>query len=54
MSSYKIISTDLDGTLFDEHGRISPENEAAIKELCARGVLVVPNSGRCLSEMPVI
>ncbi|MBQ2757302.1 MAG: HAD family phosphatase [Clostridia bacterium] len=54
MSSYKIISTDLDGTLFDEHGRISPENEAAIRELCARGVLVVPNSGRCLSEMPAI
>ncbi|MBE6604170.1 MAG: HAD family phosphatase [Ruminococcaceae bacterium] len=54
MSTYKIISTDLDGTLFNEHGVISPENEAAIKELHERGVLVVPNSGRCLSEMPAI
>lgn len=52
MSTYKIISTDLDGTLFDEKGRISPENDAAIKELTARGVLVVPNSGRCMIEMP--
>lgn len=54
MSTYKIISTDLDGTLFDEHGGISPENEAAIRELHERGVLVVPNSGRCLLEMPDI
>lgn len=52
MSTYKIIATDLDGTLFNEHKEISAENEAAIKELHARGVLVVPNSGRCMIEMP--
>ena len=54
MNTYKIISTDLDGTLFDEKGHISAENEAAIRELTARGVLVVPNSGRCMAEMPAI
>ncbi|MBQ9801567.1 MAG: HAD family phosphatase [Clostridia bacterium] len=52
MQAYKILSTDLDGTLFNERGTISAENNAAIKEMTERGVLVVPNSGRTLAEMP--
>ena len=52
--SYKIIATDLDGTLFNSQGKISDENFEAIKELTDRGILVVPASGRAYREMPSI
>ena len=52
MNRYKIIATDLDGTLFDSQKRVSPENRAAIREITKRGIAVVPSSGRTLSEMP--
>ena len=49
-----IIASDLDGTLLAEKDTISPENEAAIKELTERGALFVPCSGRTFSEMPKV
>lgn len=49
---YRIIASDLDGTLFNNRSRISDENIAAIRELTARGVHFVPSSGRALSEIP--
>ena len=52
MKRYKIIATDLDGTLFDSQKRVSPENRAAIRALTELGIAVVPSSGRTLSEMP--
>lgn len=52
--SYKIIATDLDGTLFNSQGKISEENLEAIKELTDLGILVVPASGRAYREMPSI
>lgn len=52
MPKYKIIASDLDGTLFDDEKCVSAENRAAIKELTAMGVAFVPSSGRTLSEMP--
>lgn len=52
MPRYKIIATDLDGTLFDSRGAISEENVAAIRALTEKGVWVVPSSGRTLHEMP--
>ena len=52
MSSYKIVASDLDGTLFDSKVRISEENNTAIKELHERGIYFVPSSGRTLCEMP--
>ena len=44
MNRYKIIATDLDGTLFDSQKRVSPENRAAIREITKRGIAVVPSS----------
>lgn len=52
MPTYKILSTDLDGTLFTHGAHISAENQQAIEQLTDRGVLFVPNSGRTLTEMP--
>lgn len=49
---YQLIATDLDGTLLDESGRLSPENLKALEILTRMGVTVVPASGRALEEMP--
>lgn len=50
--NYKIVATDLDGTLLNTDQLVSPENEAAIKELTQMGVHVVASTGRALWEMP--
>ena len=49
---YRLIACDLDGTLFDSHGRLREENSIAINELTAIGVRFVPASGRPLSDIP--
>lgn len=52
MSNYRIVASDLDGTLFTTKGKVSKENEEAIRALTERGVLFVPSSGRALYEIP--
>lgn len=52
MSQYKIIASDLDGTLLNKDMHVSPENFEAIRQLVAEGVLFVPASGRAMYEMP--
>lgn len=52
MAEYKIVASDLDGTLLDSNGKLSKENLEAISSLNERGVLFVPASGRSLSEIP--
>lgn len=52
MPAYRILSTDLDGTLFAGGTYISEENQTAIDTLTDMGVLFVPNSGRSLAEIP--
>ena len=52
MNKYKIIATDLDGTLLNSSQHISPENEQAMKVLSEMGVHIVPSTGRALWEMP--
>lgn len=55
MSNYKIVASDLDGTLLNSNDRISEENWQAIREMTARGVYFVPCTGRTLHEMdPVL
>ncbi len=51
--NYRLVATDLDGTLLDREGKISTENWSAIEEMKARRVHFVPASGRCLAELPV-
>ena len=52
MPNYQIISSDLDGTLLDSRGTVSPENLAAIQKMTELGVYFVPSSGRTLGEIP--
>jgi Cof subfamily protein (haloacid dehalogenase superfamily) len=48
----KIISLDLDGTLLDSQKRLSDVNRAALEEAAAKGVLIVPTTGRFFGMMP--
>lgn len=50
--NYKLISTDLDGTLLDSHESISPENTKIMKKLSDAGIIIAVNTGRTLFEMP--
>ena len=52
MANYKIVFSDLDGTLLNSQGILTPENEQAIKELSRKNILLVPTTGRALSEVP--
>ncbi|HEB4991299.1 sugar-phosphatase [Aeromonas hydrophila] len=48
---YKLIALDMDGTLLNSQGQISPRTHAAIAAARARGVTVVLASGRPLEGM---
>ena len=48
----KIISLDLDGTLLDSQKRLSEENRASLEEAAAKGVHIVPTTGRFFGMMP--
>lgn len=54
MKSYKIIASDLDGTLLNNKSLVSEENIEAIKKLSEKGVFFVPSTGRSLSEIPTV
>ena len=49
--NYKIISSDLDGTLLNEDMLVSEENRRAVKEYTDMGGVFVPNSGRSFGEI---
>ena len=51
---YKLIASDLDGTLFNKKGELSKQNYDAIKTLYEIGVYFVPTSGRSYGEMPKV
>lgn len=51
--SYKIVASDLDGTLLNSRSKVSNENLLAISELTKKGVYFVPSTGRTFSEIPV-
>ena len=52
MRDYKIVCSDLDGTLLNDKSEISKENLLAIDELVKRGIHFVPSTGRTFSEIP--
>lgn len=47
---YRLLITDLDGTLLDRQGRVSARNLDAIRRLQDSGVEVIPATGRALRE----
>ena len=48
---YKIVASDLDGTLLNTSGQVSEENLQAMEMLMKRGIQFVPCTGRTLMEM---
>lgn len=48
----RLISFDLDGTFLDDNKNIPPENQRAIEEAAARGVHIVPATGRTYTGLP--
>ncbi|MBQ8388434.1 MAG: Cof-type HAD-IIB family hydrolase [Clostridia bacterium] len=49
---YKLLFSDLDGTLLNSRIEVSEENRLAIRKMTEMGVIFVPSSGRTLYEMP--
>ncbi len=52
MNPIKLIALDLDGTLLDTEKRLSLRNRAALEAAAARGVEIVPTTGRFFGMMP--
>ena len=52
MVEIKIIALDLDGTLLDSEKRLSEANRDALARAAAKGVLIVPTTGRFFGMMP--
>ncbi|GJQ29419.1 MAG: Cof-type HAD-IIB family hydrolase [Phycisphaerae bacterium] len=50
MSRYGLLALDLDGTLLDSRGRVSPRNKAAVRAARDAGMRVVVCTGRGLAE----
>lgn len=50
----KLILLDLDGTLLTSDKRLSEGNRAALEQAAARGVYIVPSTGRFYSGMPQV
>ncbi|WP_138494295.1 Cof-type HAD-IIB family hydrolase [Paenibacillus pinistramenti] len=50
----KMIAVDLDGTLLNYEGRISPENAAAIRDAQSQGILVTIATGRAYYDVQQI
>ena len=50
--SIRLIALDLDGTLLTSGKTISPDDRAAVEEAIARGILVVPVTGRPAQGIP--
>ena len=46
MSDIRLIALDLDGTVFNDQKEITPRTMAAIRAAIAKGVDVIPATGR--------
>ena len=48
----RLIALDLDGTLLDSEKRLQERNRKALEECIARGILIVPCTGRTAKGIP--
>lgn len=48
----RLIAIDMDGTLLDPSGNVSPKNKKAVQAAVAAGIYVVPATGRPRSILP--
>lgn len=52
LKNIRIVALDLDGTLLDSQKRLSERNRRALERAAAKGVLIVPTTGRFFGMMP--
>lgn len=52
MTSYRLLATDLDGTVLDKSGRVGEKTLLALAELKKRGVICAIATGRTYTEIP--
>ena len=53
MEKVKLIELDMDGTLFNNQGEISPKDRETLKKATESGVAVAVATGRAYSELPI-
>ena len=53
-TSPRLVALDLDGTLLNHQGQVTPRTRQAITEAVARGIVVLPATGRPLSNLPPV
>ena len=55
-SSHPILlaALDLDGTLLNSNGEVSPCTQKVLSEASDRGVVVIPATGRPLASLPPV
>ena len=53
-TSPRLVALDLDGTLLNHQGQVTPHTRQAIAEAVARGIVVLPATGRPLSNLPPV
>lgn len=54
MADIRLIALDLDGTLLDDSKKLPVENEQALKECIAKGIYIVPATGRTVYGIPEV
>ena len=51
-SAIRLIAVDLDGTVLNDRKQLTPRTAAALTEAAARGVEIVPATGRTAAGLP--
>ena len=48
----RLVALDLDGTLLNREGHVTPRTRAALQAAVDKGVYIVPATGRPLASLP--
>ena len=51
-SAIRLVALDLDGTLLNREGHVTPRTRAALQAAVDKGVYIVPATGRPLASLP--
>ena len=54
LSPVRLAALDLDGTLLNHEGQVTPRTRAALQAASDRGVVIVPTTGRPLGNLPPV
>ena len=50
----RLVALDLDGTLLNHEGQVTPRTRAALQDAADRGIVIVPTTGRPLGNLPPV